>query len=179
MFSFNSPYGACPTCDGLGTITKIDPNLLVENENLSIREGALIPLGERQRNEGWNYELLKSIATEMGFSLNTPWKDLKEDHREVILYGSGSKKVKLVYKREHAYVEWMSKYEGIINNLNRRYRQTSSQYIRDWIEGFMNNIPCGECDGARLRKEALAVTINEKNIRDITAYSIREVKALF
>ena len=179
MFSFNSPYGACPTCDGLGTIMKIDPNLLIEDENLSIREGALIPLGERQRNEGWNYELLKSIAKEKGFSLNTPWKDLTEDQRNVILFGSGSKKVKMIYKREHAYVEWMSKYEGIVNNLSRRYRQTSSQYIRDWIDGFMNNIPCGECEGARLRKEALAVRINEKNIRDITAYSIREVKSFF
>jgi excinuclease ABC subunit A len=179
MFSFNSPYGACPTCDGLGTITKIDPKLIIENENLSIRDGALIPLGERQRHEGWNYELLKSVAQEMKFSLSTPWKDLTEDQQEVVLYGSGSKKVKLVYKRDHAYVEWMSKYEGIVNNLNRRYRQTKSQYIRDWIEGFMNNIPCGDCDGARLRKEALSVTINKRNIKDITAYSIREVQDFF
>ena len=179
MFSFNSPYGACPACDGLGTITKIDPKLLIENENLSIREGALIPLGERQRHEGWNYELLKSVAAEMKFSLSTPWKKLTEEQQDVILYGSGSKKVKLVYKRENTYVEWMSKYEGIINNLNRRYRQTRSQYIRDWIEGFMNNIPCGECEGARLKKEALAVTINDKNIRDVTAYSIREVQHFF
>jgi excinuclease ABC subunit A len=179
MFSFNSPYGACPTCDGLGTITKIDPKLIIENENLSIRDGALIPLGERQRQEGWNYELLKSVAQEMKFSLSTPWNELSEDQQEVVLYGSGSKKVKLVYKRDHAYVEWMSKYEGIVNNLNRRYRQTKSQYIRDWIEGFMNNIPCSDCDGARLRKEALAVTIDEQNIKDITAYSIREVQGFF
>jgi len=179
MFSFNSPYGACPTCDGLGTITKIDPKLLIENDNLSIRDGALIPLGERQRHEGWNYELLKSVAHEMKFSLSTPWKKLSEEQQDVIFYGSGSKKVKLVYKREHAYVEWMSKYEGIVNNLNRRYRQTKSQYIRDWIDGFMNNIPCGDCEGARLRKEALAVTINGKNIRDITAYSIHEVQDFF
>jgi excinuclease ABC subunit A len=179
MFSFNSPYGACPTCDGLGTITKIDPKLLIENDNLSIRDGALIPLGERQRHEGWNYELLKSVAKEMNFSLSTPWHKLSEEQQDVVFYGSGSKKVKLVYKRDHAYVEWMSKYEGIVNNLNRRYRQTKSQYIRDWIEGFMNNIPCGECEGARLRKEALAVSINEKNINDITAYSIREVQKFF
>jgi excinuclease ABC subunit A len=179
MFSFNSPYGACPTCDGLGTITKIDPQLVIEDDSLSIRDGAIIPLGERQRHEGWNYELLKSVARELGFSLSTPWKDLTETQREVILFGSGSKKVKLVYKRDHAYVEWMSKYEGIINNLNRRYRQTRSQYIRDWIEGFMNNIPCSDCGGARLRKESLSVTINNKNIKDITEYSIREVKDFF
>ena len=179
MFSFNSPYGACPSCDGLGTITRIDPKLLIKDDRLSIREGALIPLGERQRQEGWNYELLKSVAKEMDFSLDTPWKDLTPVQQEVILYGSGSKKVKLVYKRDHAYVEWMSKYEGIVNNLNRRYRQTSSQYIRDWIEGFMNNIPCAECGGARLRKEALAVTINGKNMQALTAYSIREVQSFF
>jgi excinuclease ABC subunit A len=179
MFSFNSPYGACPTCDGLGTITKIDPKLIIENENLSIRDGALIPLGERQRQEGWNYELLKSVAKEMNFSLSTPWNKLTEDQQEVVLYGSGSKKVKLVYKRDHAYVEWMSKYEGIVNNLNRRYRQTKSQYIRDWIEGFMNNIPCSDCGGARLRKEALSVTINKRSIREITAFSIREVQEFF
>jgi len=179
MFSFNSPYGACPTCDGLGTITKIDPKLIIENENLSIRDGALLPLGERQRHEGWNYELLKSVAQETNFSLSTPWNKLSKEQQDVVLYGSGSKKVKLIYKREHAYVEWMSKYEGIVNNLNRRYRQTKSQYIRDWIEGFMNNIPCGECEGARLKKESLAVTINEKNIRDVTAYSIREVQEFF
>ncbi len=179
MFSFNSPYGACPTCDGLGTITKIDPKLIIKDENLSIRDGALLPLGERQRHEGWNYELLKSVAQETNFSLSTPWKKLSKEQQDVVLYGSGSKKVKLVYKRDHAYVEWMSKYEGIVNNLNRRYRQTKSQYIRDWIEGFMNNIPCAECEGARLKKESLAVTINEKNIKDITVYSIREVQEFF
>jgi excinuclease ABC subunit A len=179
MFSFNSPYGACPVCDGLGTITKIDPQLLIADEKLSLREGALIPLGERQRQEGWNYELLKSVGHEMGFSMSTPWRDLTEEQKEVILYGTGSKKVKLVYQREGAYLEWMNRYEGMINNLNRRYRQTQSQYIRDWIEGFMSNILCSECQGARLKKESLAVTINDKNINDITSLSIREVQEFF
>ena len=179
MFSFNSPFGACPSCDGLGTITKIDPKLLINDEALSIREGALIPLGERQRQEGWNYELMRSVANEMGFSLSTPWKDLTEDQKDIILNGMGSKKIKMVYKRENTYVEWMSKYEGVINNLSRRYRQTHSQYIRDWIQGFMNNIPCAECEGARLRKESLSVTIDGKNIKDLTSYSIKEVQRFF
>jgi len=179
MFSFNSPYGACPACDGLGTLTRIDPKLLVQDEGLSIKQGALLPLGERQRQEGWNYELLRSVASEMGFSLNTPWKDLTDEQRDVILYGTGGKKVKMVYRRQTTYVEWMSKYEGIINNLNRRYRQTSSQYIRDWIEGFMNNVPCSECNGARLRKESLSVTIDGKNIQQVTSMSIREVQNFF
>ena len=179
MFSFNSPYGACPSCDGLGTLTRIDPKLLVQDGNLSIKEGALLPLGERQRQEGWNYELLRSVAKEMGFSLNTPWNDLTDEQREVVFYGTGGKRVKMIYRRQTTYVEWMSKYEGIINNLNRRYRQTSSQYIRDWIEGFMNNIPCSECNGARLRKESLSVTIGGKNIQRVTSMSIREVKHFF
>lgn len=179
MFSFNSPYGACPTCGGLGTITRIDPDLIIANPSLSIRQGVLLPLGERQRQEGWNYELLKSVAKEAGFSLDTPWKDLSEAQRELVLYGSGGKKVRLVYQREDSYIEWKSRYEGIINNLNRRYRQTSSQYIRDWIEGFMNNIPCNTCEGARLKKEALSVTLNKMNIRELTLLSIRDTLAFF
>ena len=174
MFSFNSPYGACTTCDGLGTITKIDAKMILGDESLSISEGVLLPLGERQRQEGWNYELLKSVAQDMGFSLTTPWKNLTAEQKEVILHGTGNRPVKMVYQRKHAYIEWSSRYEGIVNNLNRRYRQTSSQYIRDWIEGFMNNIPCNICNGARLRKESLAVTINGKNIREVTGFSIRE-----
>ncbi len=174
MFSFNSPYGACPSCDGLGTITRVDPALVVGNENLSIREGVLLPLGEKQRTEGWNFEMLKSLGREMGFTLSQPWNTLSEGQKEAILYGTGSKKVKMIYQRNGAYVEWTNRYEGIINNLTRRYRQTGSQYIRDWIEGFMNNIPCEECNGARLRKEALAVTVSDKSIRDVTAMSIKE-----
>lgn len=179
MFSFNSPFGACPGCDGLGTITMIDPKLIVPDEDLSIRGGALLPLGERQRQEGWNYELLKSVAREMNFSLDTPWKKLTEKQKEVILWGTQGKKIKLVYKRDSGQIEWMSRYEGVINNLNRRYRQTGSQYIRDWIEGFMNNIACEECGGARLRKEALSVTVGKKNIHDLTSYSIKEIHKFF
>lgn len=179
MFSFNSPYGACPNCDGLGSITMIDPKLIITNENLSIREGALAPLGERQRQEGWNYELLKGVAREMGFSLSTPWKKLTENQQNVVLYGTNGKRIKLVYKRENGQIEWMSRYEGVINNLQRRYKQTSSQYIRDWIEGFMNNIPCEECSGARLKKEALSVTVGEKNIHELTSLSIKEVHDFF
>jgi excinuclease ABC subunit A len=179
MFSFNSPYGACPTCDGLGTITKIDPKMILGDESLSISEGVLLPLGEHQRQEGWNYELLKSVARDMEFSLTTPWKNLTEEQKDVVLHGTGNRPVKMVYQRQHAYVEWSSRYEGIVNNLNRRYRQTSSQYIRDWIEGFMNNIPCHDCLGARLRKESLSVRINGKNIKDVTSLSIRESMRFF
>ena len=171
-FSFNSPYGACPRCDGLGSLTEIDPNLIVPDDTLSINEGAIKVLSGR--TEGWMYDMISSIAREHNFDLNTPWRKLSDQAKEVVLYGMGKQKVKFIHNRENAYVEWYSQYEGIVNNLLRRYKQTSSQHVRRWIEGFMNNVPCTECNGARLKKEALAVTINKKNINELTGMSIKD-----
>ena len=176
-FSFNSPYGACPHCDGLGSLTEIDPDLVVPDKTLSINQGAIRVLGGRA--EGWMYDMIASIAREFQFSLDMPWQDLPEQARDVVLYGMGAQKVKFIHNRENAYVEWYSHFEGIINNLLRRYKQTSSQHIRTWIEGFMNNITCSECGGARLKKEALAVTIQDKNIDQLTRMSISEVYQFF
>ncbi|WP_456407620.1 excinuclease ABC subunit UvrA [Caldithrix abyssi] len=176
-FSFNSPYGACPKCDGLGVLTQIDPTLVVPDETLSINQGAIAVLSGR--HEGWLYEMIASLARKLGFSLDTPWKDLPEEIRHVILYGTGDEQVKFVYKRQKAYVEWHSSYEGVVNNLLRRYKQTSSSHVRRWIEGFMNSLVCDECGGTRLRKEALAVTINGKNIHQVTELSINEAKKFF
>mgnify|MGYP005834871289 CR=1 FL=1 len=176
-FSFNSPYGACPHCDGLGSLTEIDPDLIVPDKTLSIKQGAIRVLGGRA--EGWMYDMIASIAREFQFSLDTPWQELPEQAREVILYGMGAQKVRFIHNRENAYVEWYSHFEGIINNLLRRYKQTSSQHIRTWIEGFMNNVTCSECQGARLKKEALAVTIQDKNIDQLTRMSISEVYQFF
>ena len=171
-FSFNSPFGACPHCDGLGSLTEIDPHLLVPDESLSINEGALRVMSHRR--EGWNYGLLQSVAREFGFSLDTPWQDLPEKAKHIILYGLGDRKVKFVYDRKNAHLEWYSNYEGVVNNLLRRYKQTGSVHIRRWIEGFMNNVPCPVCNGARLKKEALAVKLNGKNIHELTEMSIKE-----
>ena len=171
-FSFNSPYGACPKCDGLGSLTEIDPSLLVPNDSLSINRGAITILNGR--TDGWLYDMISSIAREYNFDLNTPWRKLSEQVREIILYGMGSQKVKFIHNRHDAYVEWYSQYEGIVNNLLRRYKQTSSQHVRRWIEGFMNTVPCTECNGARLKKEVLAVTINKKNIHELTGMSIKD-----
>ena len=176
-FSFNSPYGACPHCDGLGSLTEIDPDLVVPDKTLSINQGAIRVLGGRA--EGWMYDMIASIAREFQFSLDMPWQDLPEQARDVVLYGMGAQKVKFIHNRENAYVEWYSHFEGIINNLLRRYKQTSSQHIRTWIEGFMNNITCSECGGARLKKEALAVTIQDRNIDQLTRMSISEVYQFF
>ncbi len=176
-FSFNSPYGACPKCDGLGVLTEIDPKLIVPDESLSINQGAIVVLSGR--HEGWLYEMISSLARRLNFSLDTPWKDLPEHVKHIILYGLGDEEVKFVYKRNKAYVEWYSNYEGIVNNLKRRYKQTASSHVRRWIEGFMNSIVCDVCGGTRLRKEALAVTINGKNIHQVTQMSIRETYDFF
>ncbi|RMH87270.1 MAG: excinuclease ABC subunit UvrA, partial [Calditrichaeota bacterium] len=177
MFSFNSPYGACPGCDGLGSKLEIDPRLVVPNPNLSIREGAIEPVGE-QRNS-WYFEMIAGLARAYGFSLDTPWKDLPEDIREIILYGTGGKQVNFKLQRQRSRYEFSARYEGVIPNLYRRYRQTASHHIREWIQGFMNQVPCSECHGARLRKEALGVTVNGKNIAEVTALNIKQAYRFF
>ena len=177
MFSFNSPYGACPNCDGLGFKLEIDPRLVVPNPNLSINQGAIEPVGEQRAS--WYFEMIEALSREFGFSLNTPWKKLPEEVKEIILYGTGSRKITFRFHRERSKFEFSSHYEGVINNLYRRYRQTSSQHIRTWIEGFMNEIPCPECNGARLRKEALGVKINGLNIAEVTSKNIKNVYDFF
>ncbi len=177
MFSFNSPYGACPKCDGLGALTEIDPDLIVPDVNLAIRQGAIKVLGGR--NEGWLFEMVQSLSSAYNFSLDTPWKKLPENIRNIVLYGLGEEEVKFTYKRKNTYVEWLSRYEGIVNNLLRRYKQTSSQHVRRWIEGYMNNVECSECGGTRLKKEALSITINEMNISQLTDLSIKEQAVFF
>ncbi len=177
MFSFNSPYGACPKCDGLGALTEIDPGLIVTNEDLSINGGAISVL--RGKTDGWYYEMIVNLSRIMGFSLDTPWKQLPQNVRQTILYGTGGERMKFRYKSKRSYYEWETQYEGIINNLLRRYKQTSSQHVRRWIESYMNNVVCSDCNGTRLRKEVLAVTIKEKNIHDLTGMSIKEVSWFF
>ena len=179
MFSFNSPYGACKTCNGLGTRMEVDPNLVIEDENLSISEGAISVWGENR--DGWYYNQLKSVAREYGFSLDQPWKTLTEEQKHVVLYGTGERELKFTYERGNGRIqaEFYGKFEGVIPNLERRYKQTDSNYIRQWIEGFMNVRPCPACKGARLRPEVLSVTIQGKNIYDVTRLSIGEAAKFF
>ena len=179
MFSFNSPYGACQTCNGLGTIMEIDPDLIVPDKNLSLNQGALKPWGEAR--EGWYFTQLASVAKKYGFSLDVPFKSLKPKHLKIIFYGSGGEKIRMVYEREdrQTHAEFTTQYEGIINNLERRYRQTTSQYIRTWIEGFMNMKFCPDCGGSRLRNESLAVRISDRNIHEVTQFSIKRSLKFF
>lgn len=178
MFSFNSPYGACPACNGLGNVRELDPTLIVPDPNLSINEGAIEPWGEGR--ESWYFSHLRSLAYHYGFSLDTPWKDLPESIRRIILYGT-DREIKIRYTSSSGRVsaEFMHQFEGVIPNLARRYRQTSSSYIREWIESYMNTRPCEACKGSRLRPESLAIKINGLSIADVTRMSIKQALEFF
>ncbi|TKJ43895.1 excinuclease ABC subunit A [candidate division TA06 bacterium B3_TA06] len=176
LFSFNSPYGACPVCHGLGTKMEIDPDRLIANPRLSILEGTLTPWGEPQ---GWALALLRSVAKHYKFDLAAPWAELSEETRNIVLYGSpASVEVKYVGRSGHRY-EGYERFEGIANNLMRLHRETESDYRRRYIEGFMSILPCPKCGGDRLKPEALSVRIGEANIREITRFSVREATEFF
>ena len=172
MFSFNSPYGACKVCNGLGTKMEVDPNLIVGDQRLSINSGALSSMGESR--DGWYFSQLKTVAREFDFSMDAPWETLTDEQKHVVLYGTGERELRFAYERSDGKVqaEFHGKYEGIIPNLERRYKQTDSNYIRNWIDGFMNVLPCPDCGRARLRKEVLTVQVAEKSIHDVTKMSI-------
>jgi excinuclease ABC subunit A len=179
LFSFNSPFGACPECAGLGTIMKIDPELLVPDPAKTLREGAIVPWGEDR--DGWYFSMLKTVAREYGFSLDTPYRKLTRDQQKVLMFGSGGEEMRFEYKSANRKAQgvFVKGFEGIVANLHRRYKQTQSSYIREWIEGFMRVLPCPVCEGRRLKPEALAVTIADRSISDVTALSIRGLDAFF
>ncbi|TET77245.1 MAG: excinuclease ABC subunit UvrA [Candidatus Cloacimonadota bacterium] len=156
FFSFNSPFGACTECSGLGTKMEIDEELLIINNNLSILEGTIGPWGEPRGN--WILSKLNKLSEKYGFDLNTPWGQIPEDMKEILLYGEEE--------------EWG--FEGIIPNLMRRYKETESDWIRYEIEQYMSVLPCPICKGARLRKEALSILVHGKNINDIVQMSVKE-----
>ncbi len=174
MFSFNSPYGACATCDGLGNKMEIDPELIVPNPALSIFEGAIEPWGEDPAN--WYRFMLRGVANHFNFNFRTRFCDLPKEAQQVILFGSGRKE--FVYKYEHrdgkGKGEFTGKFEGVIPNLERRYRQTESNHVRQWIEQYMRIIPCPACEGARLKPEALAVRVHGLSIDDVVQMSIKQ-----
>ena len=177
-FSFNSPYGACPKCDGLGKIVEIDPKSIY-NPRLSISEGGLFPWSRSIDNtNSWYRQLLGGVADSEGFSLRTPIGELKPEYLEIILYGSHEKKYFIDYHSENngSNHHLNMKYEGVIPNLTRRYQETDSDYIRHEIEQYMCDSVCPECEGKRLKKEALAVTISHKNINEVTNWPLHYVK---
>ena len=178
MFSFNSPYGACDNCDGLGSHMEIDPEMVIPDKTKSIIQGAILPLGEQPRGN-WYGSILKSLSKSYNFSFTTSWYKLDPKIREMLLVGTGSKKLKMEYSSERWSGTYTGGWEGVIPNLMRRYKQTKSNHIRDWIEQFMSMRSCPKCFGSRLRKESRSVTINDKSLGDISSYPIKEVKDFF
>ncbi len=174
-FSFNSPYGACPTCDGLGTRLEVDPELVVPDPDLSVNEGALAPWASATL-EYWN-RVLQSVAEAHDIDLDTPFRRISKRQRDVLLYGSDEQihvRYKNRYGRQRSY--WTT-YEGVVTNVERRHRETDSESQREKLEQFMREIPCRACKGARLRPETLAVTVASLNIAQLTDLSIRDTLA--
>lgn len=177
MFSFNNPYGACPDCSGLGTRMYFDPEEVVPNPELSLREGAVVPW--ETRTGFYYHQLLEALADHYEFDIKTPFALLPERIRSILLYGSGKEKVRFFYdqgERRHYYEK---PFEGIIPNLERRYHETDSDRVRENLERFMNVMPCPTCQGARLRPESLFVRVGGSNIQEICALSIHDAEQFF
>jgi excinuclease ABC subunit A len=179
-FSFNSPHGACPDCTGLGTQQEFDPDLLISHPELSLNEGASEVLARMLNNSSWFATTLRSLAERYQFSLDTPWKDLSEEVRHAILYGT---KEELTFRYTPQYgggtKTYHAPFEGIIPHLNKRYKDTSSEWIREELESYMSARLCPTCRGARLRPEALAVTVGGRNIVQVSNLSIGRAQRFF
>ena len=175
MFSFNAPYGKCDKCDGLGTLMEIDPNLVIPNKNLSVMEGAIATWGEgRLKEDSWTYAILQALSKEYDLDLNRPVKELSKEHLDLLLYGTNGHKLSVIYTKDGVKAKYAYSYDGEINSLIRRYKETNSDVIKGEIEQYMSNNACPKCKGARLNKEVLAVTIGDKNIYEFTKMSIKE-----
>ena len=180
MFSFNNPFGACPTCTGLGMQLKADPTLIVPDESLSILDGAIAASGWQSiRSDGISRMYFDALAKKYAFSLSTPWERLSDRVKDVILYGTGGEKLTLEYDQPRGKGVLHQAFEGIVHNLERRYRETQSDASKREIEEFMAECPCPACQGRRLKPEALAVTVGGKSIYDATALSVTDEVAFF
>lgn len=177
MFSFNNPFGACPTCSGLSVFMKPDPNLIVPDKNLSLRQGAIKASGWNNADGGTIAQMyMEGIANKYDFTLDTPFKDIPADGVDAIMYGTKGEKLKLTRRNEYGTGSYMTAFEGICNNIERRYKETTSDWSRAELEQCMSTVKCPECHGARLRKESLCVTVGGINIDEFANKSI--VKAI-
>ncbi len=178
MFSFNNPYGACPDCTGLGTRMYFDPELVVPNPDLSIRDGAIAPW--EKRLSGWYHQTLDALAKAYDFDIRTPFRKLPTKAQEIILHGSNGEKVEFWWEEEagrrHTYYK---EFEGVMNNLERRWRESDSDQVREELERYMNVMPCPTCQGSRLKREVMFVRVAGRNICQITALSIKEALSFF
>lgn len=176
-FSFNNPFGACPVCFGLGYKMEFDPDLMIPDRTMSIRDGAIQVMGWQSSSDPGSFTnaILQALAKEYKFSLDTPVGELPEDIFHVLIHGTGGKEVKVHYKGQRGEGVYPVAFEGLIKNMERRYRETGSDVIKQEYETYMRITPCKECGGMRLKKESLAVTVSGKNIFEITAMSVRNL----
>ncbi|WP_018660821.1 excinuclease ABC subunit UvrA [Heyndrickxia acidiproducens] len=178
MFSFNSPFGACPECDGLGSKLEVDLDLVIPDWSLTLNENAIAPW--EPISSQYYPQLLKSVCSHYGIDMDTPVKDLPKEQLDIILYGSGSERIFFHYENDFGQVrDHMIEFEGVIRNIERRYRETSSDFTREQMEKYMAQQPCPKCKGYRLKPESLAVKINHKHISEVTRYSIGEAREFF
>ncbi|OIO53506.1 excinuclease ABC subunit A [Candidatus Peregrinibacteria bacterium CG1_02_54_53] len=177
-FSFNSPHGACETCHGLGSILQIDEVAITPNPRLSLSEGAIHPWATSVSRMGFTTRLLEALAAHLGFSMDTPWEKLKPEYREAILRGS-PEKLAVSFESEKFDGNYETTFEGVIPNLERRHHETDSSYVRQQIEEYMLELPCPGCNGKRLKKEILGVTVGDCNIVDATDRSVSAAKKFF
>lgn len=173
-FSFNNPFGACPCCTGLGFRSEFDVDLMIPDTSLSLNEGAISVIGWQSSGDkkSYTHACLEALSKEYGFSLDVPYRELPEAAKKVILYGTGGRRIRVFYQGSRGGGEYMVDFEGLIKNVQRRYRETSAETIKEEYEEYMTTIPCEECHGKRLKPSSLAVTVGDKNISDITEMSI-------
>ncbi len=172
-FSFNSPHGACPACTGLGVKMELDPELIIPNKELSLAAGAIHPWSRAGTTSMWHSKIIEAVAKQYGFSVKTPVKELIPDQLKLVLYGNGGKPVSVKYTNQYGRAHtYETNFEGVVPNLERRYRETDSDWARSEIERFMSANPCPTCGGKRLKPESLAVTVDGRNIVDVTSLGI-------
>ena len=180
MFSFNNPFGACPVCSGLGTLLKMDPDLVIPDRTKSLAEGAIAVLGWNPENEdSYARMYLEALAKHYGFSLDTPVEKLPQRIIDIILYGTKGEKIKIHYDKEYGKGSFTSAFEGVISSMERRYKETQSDAMKQYYEEFMSSNPCPECNGARLKKESLSVKINNKNIYEAASMPVNQSLEFF
>ncbi len=179
LFSFNNPFGACPSCDGLGTQKGIDPDMVVPDDTLTLRGGAIVPWSKSSSPSPYYAQTLEALGKHYGFKLSDSWRDIDKDARQAILYGTGKTEIPFNYDDGMRTYKTRKTFEGVIPNLERRWRETDSSWMREEIEKFMSSSPCETCDGNRLKPEALAVKLDGKHISDITRFSIRSAQEWF
>ena len=179
LFSFNNPFGACPKCDGLGTELRFEPDLVVPDGKLSLKDGAVAPWARTGNTSPYYAQTLEAICKHYGMSMATPWDDLPESAREAILYGSGKDEITFVYDDGLRSYKTKKPFEGVITNIDRRWRETDSSWVREELARFQSDHPCGSCGGFRLKSQAMAVKIDGKHIGEISEMSIRHARDWF